>query len=334
MRTTRIVLAAGLLLSTGFSTAQQKSYTDLTLDHLAGPVRSAVATTSVHESDVRLPDGPSVVLPVMRERCEYDPDGIRTLGETQQHGGPYGESMEVGRDAQGHLYDRRTLDRQTGQMTRYERFGPHGVIDDRRYNSGGKLTDEFVWDWDENGHRSTLVAKDGQGNEVSHRQTTFTADGVMTNETSWSANGILEWSDTYDPATDLSQFKNYDASGTLRLSRTNVHGRLTSFWASQDNLYGSNFEVRSGLHRDESMCHANGTCDHMIFDYLNEDGRNPKSIELRDPAGALKAGAYYEYVLDSHNNWTNRIIRVKVTDKQQPTLYEEDIRTLLYWPKP
>jgi len=175
---------------------------------------------------------------------------------------------------------------------------------------------------------------DGQGKQVSHSKTTFTADGVLTSDTSWKANGVLEWSNTYDPATGIQLFKNYDENGTLRLSSTIVHDRLTSFWASQENLYGSDFETSSGLHRDESMCHQNGTCDHMIFEYLDEDGRNPKSIELRDPAGTLKAGAYYEYVLDSHDNWTSRIIHVKVTDKQQPALYEEDTRTLLYWPKP
>ncbi len=333
MRTTSFVFAAGLLLNNGLSAAQQKSYTDVTLDHLAGPVREAVAKISFHDSDVRLPDGPSVVSPIMRERCEYDPDGTKTLGETQQEGGPYGESMVVERDAQGHLYDRRTVDRQTGQMTRYERFGQHGVIDDLRYSSG-KLTDEFVQDWDENGHRSTFVAKDGKGNQVSHRQTTFTADGVMTAETSWGADGNLEWSSSYDLATDVSHFRNYEKNGALQLSSTTVHGRLTYFWASQDNLYGSSFDISLGLHHDQSMCHANGTCDHLIIDYLDEDGRNPKSIELRDPAGTLKAAAYYDYVLDAHDNWTTRSILVKVTDKQQPTLYEEDARTLLYWPRP
>ena len=214
----RLLLAPALMLGDVFSAAQQKPYTDLTLDHLAGPVRSAVVSVSVRQSDVRLPSGPSVVMSVMRERCEYDPDGTKTLGETQQKGGPYGESMVIGRDPQGHLYDRRTLDRQTGQMTRYERFGPHGVIDDRRY-SGGKLTDEFIQDWDENGYRSTFVASDGQGRQVSNRRTMFTADGVMTNDSSWNANGLLQWSNTYDPATGVSHFTNYDAKGTLRLSR-------------------------------------------------------------------------------------------------------------------
>ena len=69
MRTTSFVFAAGLLLNNGLSAAQQKSYTDVTLDHLAGPVREAVAKISFHDSDVRLPDGPSVVSPIMRERC-------------------------------------------------------------------------------------------------------------------------------------------------------------------------------------------------------------------------------------------------------------------------
>lgn len=328
----RLVLATGLLLGNVFSTAQQKPYTDLTLDHLAGPVRSAVTKTTVHESDVRLPDGPSVVLPVMQERCEYDPDGTKTLGETQQKGGPYGESMVIGRDSQGHLYDRRTLDRQTGEMVRYERFGPHGVIDDRRYRDS-KLTDEFIQDWDEHGHRSNFVAKDGQGKQVSNRQTTFTADGVMTKQSSWNAEGLLEWSNTYDLATGVSQFKNYDVRGTLRLSSTTVHGQLTSFWASEDKLYGRSFEVRSGLQHEKSMCHGNGKCDHLITNYLDEEGRNPKSIELRDPDGILKAAAYYEYVLDAHDNWTSRTIHIKIAEKQQPTLYEEDARTLLYWPK-
>jgi hypothetical protein len=332
MRSTRSILGAGLLLYCGYAVAQQKPYTDLSLDHLTGPVRAAVSKRSFHESDVRLPDGVSVVLPIMRERFEYDPDGTKTLGETQQQGGPYGESMEIERDAQGRLYVRRTLDRQTGQMIRDERFGPHGVIDDRRY-SAGKLTDEFVQDWDENGHRSASVAKDGHGKEVSHGHSTFTADGVMTEETSWGSNGIVEWSNTYDPATDVLHSKNYDKNGMLRLSSTVVHDRLTDYWASEDNLYGSDFEVTAGMHHDESICHADGKCDHLVSEYLDTDGRNPRSVELRGPTGVLKAAAYYEYTLDTYDNWTNRIVRVKVTDKQQPVLYEEDARTLLYWPK-
>ena len=144
----------------------------------------------------------------------------------------------------------------------------------------------------------------------------------------------MEWNKTYDPATGVEQFRNYDKNGTLRLSSTIVHGKLTSFWASEDHLYGSDFSVSSGLHHDKSRCHPNGTCDHLITEYLDKDGRNPKSIELRDPSGTLLAAAYYEYVLDAHDNWTSRTVRVKVTEKQQPTLYEEDARTLLYWPKP
>lgn len=333
MQARRLVLAAGLLLNSALSPAQRKPYTDVTLDHLSGPVRSSVAKTTLHESGVRLPDGISVLSPIMRMRCEYDPDGTRTLAENQQPGGPYGESLVVERDTQGYLYARRTLDLQTGETTRQERFGPHGVIDDLRY-SNGKLTSEFLQEWDRNGHRSTSVARDGHGNQVSHGRTTFTADGVMKQEASWDADGKLEWNHSYDLAADVWHFRNYEKSGALRLSSTAVHGRLTSFWASEDNLYGSTFWTGSGLHYEESICHANGACDHLITDYLDEDQRNPKSTELRDSSGTLQAAAYFHYVLDAHDNWTSRIILVKVTDKQQPTLYEEDVRTLLYWPRP
>ena len=333
MRTTTFILAAGLVLMRGFAAAQQELYPDLKLDHLVGPVRSAVTSRFYPETDVHLPDGPSVVESVMRDRCEYDPDGFRTLGETQQKGGPYGETTIIGRDAQGHFYERRTVDRQTGQTTRYERFGPHGVIDDRRYRPDGKLTDEFAQSWDENGHRSILVGKDGDGQEVWRRRTKFTADGVKTEEISWGANGTVEWSELYDLATGTTQFRNYDRNGKLRLSSTTVHDRLTSFWASEDSLYGSSIGAQKGLQQDTAMCHPGGACDHLIYEYLSQDKLNPRSVELRGSNGTLKAGAYYEYVLDAHGNWISRTVHVNIADKQS-TLYEEDVRTLLYWPQP
>ncbi len=333
MRANTLILAAGFLLVRGLAAAQQELYSDLTLDKLAGPVRSAVTSSTYPGTGVHLPNGPSVVLTVMRAHCEYDRDVFRTLGENQQTGGPYGESMLISRDAQGLLYDRRTLDRQTGVMTRYERFGPRGVINDRRYRPDGKLTAEFIQSWDENGHRSSFIAKDGDGNEVSRRRTTFTADGVLTETTSWGANGMVDWSETYDPATRISQIRNYDKDGNLRLSGTAVHDRLTSFWVSKENHSFINVGPTSGLHRDTSVCHADGTCDHLIYDYSSQDKLNPRSIELRGPAGTLKAGAYYDYVLDTHENWTSRTVQVKVNDKPL-TLFEEDTRTLLYWPEP
>ena len=185
MRITRLVMATGLLLSNGFSAAQEKPYTDATVDKLAGPVRSTLVNITLHESDVHLPHHANVVQIIVRQHCEYDADGTQTLAENPQEGGPYGESMVVRRDAEGHLLDRRTLDRQTGQMTRYERFGPYGVINGGIY-SGGKLTDEFIQDWDEHGHRTTMQNLDGQGHLVSRRQEKFTAEGVLLEDTSFA----------------------------------------------------------------------------------------------------------------------------------------------------
>ncbi len=333
MRMVQSILATGVLTLTSFAAAQQEPYTDVRLDQLAGPVRSTVTSTSYPDTEVRLPDGPVIVLPIMRRRCEYDPDGYKTLGETPQQGGPYGEMLQLSRDPQGHLYERRTLDRQSGRMVRYERFGTYGAIEDRRYGPDGKLTDEFLQSWDENGHRSLFVAKDGSGKEFSRRRTRFTIDGVLTEDSSWGANGLLEWTETYDPATDVSQFRNYDKNGTLRLSRTSVHDRVTSFWASEENLYGSSVGWSSELHEDVSMCHADGTCNHLVYEYSRQDKRDPRSVELRDAAGTLKVGAYFEYVLDAHGNWTNRVVHVRLNDKPL-TLYEEDARALVYWPAP
>ncbi len=327
-----LILCVGLLLGKGFVAAQDKPGLDLRLDHLAGPVRSALTKRSYSRPVVVLPNGPTVIDVVMRDHAEYDPEGNRTLGENQQKGGPYGESMMIGRDAEGGLYDRRTVDLQTGVTVRYERFGPHGVIDDLRYSGAGKLTNEFIQGWDENGRRSTWVGKDGDGKEVSHRRTTFTADGVLTEETSWRADGMMDWSETFEPATGVSQVRGYDENGKLRLSSTAIHDRLVSFWSSEKGRYLNSYEMKSGRHRDVSMCKGEGICDHLNYEYVDEDQRNPRSVELRDSTDALKAGAYYDYTLDVHGNWTSRTIRVKIPDEQQPRLYEEDARTLVYWP--
>jgi hypothetical protein len=56
-------------------------------------------------------------------------------------------------------------------------------------------------------------------------------------------------------------------------------------------------------------------------------------VEWRDESGELLYGAYYEYEIDAHRNWTHPVIWVWSRSLGERKVYETDSRTISYWPQ-
>ena len=320
--------------------AQQQNLTDVQRVDLTGPVK-CVSTETTAATDVvwSQPGGPSLVIPIWCQECEFDVNGNRTKFGQIFNGRFEGETVQLLLDGQGHVTERIAQDPVTGETIRREIAGPFGNTEESSYRAG-MLQSRIVYTYDQYGHRIDSLTLDGVGTQQDRSIVHTDKDGNDTERWDYGKEGELRlhFRQTFDPKTKVEQFTSFDESGSVKLTWTLTGGQLSSFWESS----GSQSEFGDGFSEDIGndtfrtyQCHSDQTCEHSFvhYVYLDANRRNPKSVEWRDESGELLYAAYYDYELDSHRNWTHRTIRVWSKSLGEQKLYETDSRVISYWPQ-
>jgi hypothetical protein len=335
MRASKWIPAAASLLMIGTCSGQDIARTDAQTDGFNGPVKSVLSTTIRHDIHWSQPDGLALIWPVGCPECYYDPDGARVRTGQRYPNGFQGSNILLTRDPQGHISDRRIVDASTGDLKVHEVLGPFGMTDQTYYEQG-KVTSSQIIRYDSFGHISETSSFDSSGQQTEHSHSTYTKEGVFTEDSVWSSNGQLKWRHLFDPEKDTESFTTFDDAGIMKLAWTRKDGKMTSFWerSEETNQFGdclNEDEDKNGMR--ESHCLANGNRERAVirYQFVAPKSHHPKSAEWRDGAGKLLYAAYYDYEFDSHRNWTRRSISVISPELPERTLYEEDTRILVYW---
>lgn len=319
--------------------AQQQNLTDAQKVDLAGPVRSVSTETTRTDVVWSQPGGPALIIPVWCQECEFDPSGKRTKFGQMFDGRFQGEIVHLLLDGQGHLTERIAEDGSTGGVVRREIVGPFGNTEEFRYQNG-QLQSHVVFAYDEYGHRINWLTLDGVGNQQGRTVVNTDKEGNYTEQWDWGKEGelLLHVRQTSDPKSRVEEFTSFDASGGIKLTWTVRNGKLSSYWQlpGSPSQYGDGFSEDMGNDTFANyQCHSDGSCERaqVRYVYLDAKRRNPQSVEWRDESGQLLYGAYYEYEIDAHRNWTHRVIRVWSQSLGERKLYETDSRTISYWPQ-
>ena len=329
-----MLVAAVVLLIQVRSVSQERRQTDAQQDDLAGPVKSVA--TMVVQSGVQWeqPDGPTLFFPVSCRDCEYDPDGAKTRAGTIGETSFFGENLQIDRDGKGKVIERRVIDATTGELTRDDVLGTHGITRQTAYNHG-VVSSSQRFHYDEKGHLSEILSLDAKGNQSDRTNYTTTEDGVTTETTQWGQAGQMRFQQLYDPETDTDTITTFDDAGAIKLFLLAVQGRVTSFWArSSERQFGDSIAFfKGGGNAESTHCHADGKCDRFLihYEYSDHPQRNPGSAEWRDASGNLLYAVYYEYEMDQYRNWTHRKVWVIGPNQPERSLYEEDSRIIVYW---
>ena len=345
MQTARRVICSFLLLAVA-ATAQQKEKTDAEGDGFQGPVRSV--STLVERAKVKWqePGGPTLVMPIYCEVCEYDPDGTRTRkGQITEEGKFLGENIKIVRDSEGHVIQRSRISTTDGQVFDEEKDGPFGPVENI-YSMRPIVPTTIVRTtriYDRLGNLAELLSFDASGQQVERDMYRTDSDGQQTEHAVWGRDGQLEYRQTYDPETDFQRFESFDSSGAPKVTYTFAHGTVLTFWSATDepNQYGDSFSDGDGNGNFNCFhCHKGGDCEisRVRYSYANSTKHwrswwlmNPTTVERRDSEGTLRHAAYYQYEFDDHHNWTTRTIWVLSPEIPKRTLYETDTRVITYW---
>jgi len=331
-----VVLSASLAIAQEEKKEGRK--TDAQIDGLAGPVRSVASQVTSSGVQWLQPDGPTMVLPIWCRDCEYDPDGTRTASGQMADGKFLGSVMRLVRDGDGNVTERFTDDARTETLQSHEFMGPFGRTELTVY-AGGKSKSRETWAYDPYGHVAEFRAFDGAGKLQTHTSMKTDKDGTMTEALEWTNDGQLQMQQTFDPETQTEHYTMFDELGRVKLTWMFSHHKLVSFWEPSDSprrQFGDNFNEDVGDHTMENYaCHSDLQCDisRVHYEYANGNTRNPVSAEWRDETGNLKFGAYFEYGLDSFQNWTSRRVWVWNRELGESTLFETDSRLITYWDK-
>jgi hypothetical protein len=329
------------LLISGFSLSSlaQQNLTDAQRVDLAGPVKSVSTETTRTDVVWSQPGGPTLAIPIWCQECEFDPNGNRTKFGQMIDGRFQGEIVHLLFDGQGHVTERIADDTSTGETIRREIVGPFGNTEESFYRNG-ELQSRTLFSYDQYGHRIDELTLDGSGKQQFYTVVNTDKDGNDTERWDWGKGGELRlhFRQTFDPKTKVEQFASFDPSGGMKLTWTVIGGKLSSYW----QLPGAPSEFGDGFSEDIGndtyatyQCHSDGSCERarVRYAYLDAKRRNPQSVEWRDESGELLYGAYYEYEIDAHRNWTHRVIWVWSRSLGERKVYETDSRTISYWPQ-
>jgi hypothetical protein len=339
MRSFRFVLPQFLFLIAAAGWGQQEPVTDAQRDGFLGPVKSVSTTVSNLGVKWQQPGGPTLVMPIWCRDCEYDPDGAKTKsGQVTSDGRFAGETILLDRDGSGHVTGQHFVSALTGEVSREVSVGPYGRTEETD-TINGKVRYRQIIGYDQNGHMSDWLTLNSDGNQESETRTVTAKDGTVTERSVWEKDGQLQYRDTFDPDKEVEHFTTYDESGGVKVAFTVDHGKPVSFWAASDATpqFGDSFSLDKGSgDRDHFVCHQGGQCDRFAvhYEYLDlTKKRDPTTAEWRDSQGNLLYAAYCEYEVDAFKNWTHRRVWVK-SGAGERALYEEDSRTIGYWPDP
>jgi hypothetical protein len=337
MRSLRKVLALSLFTASVTSAfAQPQSVTDVERADLAGPVES-VSVVQIR-TDVQWvePGGPSLIVPVWCQVCEFDIHGNQVKSGQIIDGVFKGEISRI-RDEGSGITDRIVEDASTGETLRHEVVGRFGTLERTIFQSG-KLLERQTFSYDQYGHMIDWITFDGDGKQIGHTHTERDDEGEFKEKWTLGKDGELASLHTFDVKTGIENYRNFNQFGQVTLDWTVADGKLVSFWELPDppSQYADNFTEGMGNATLENYaCGHDGKCElsRIHYDYLDPDLRNPQSAEWSDSNGHLRFAVYYDYDIDLFRNWTFRRVWVWTPALGERKLYETDSRTIAYWRK-
>jgi hypothetical protein len=335
VRFLRLVVLCSSLIACATLALTQQHLTDAERDDLAGPVAS-VSVTQIHEPlKWAQPGGPTLVLPVWCEECEYDQEGNHTRSGQIINGVFRGQAVRIVYDASGHADDRFVEDASTGELMRHEVVGPWGITEQTLYQQG-TLYWRQTFSYDQYGHTIDWITIDSNGKQIARIHTERDADGHIKEKWGMRKDGKIDFLQTYDTKTEEENYLSFNQFGGVSLSWSVIGGKLASFWEPPDSpsQFGDNFNEHPSSDTAENYaCHHDGKCElsRIHYDYLDPNERNPVSAEWRDADGNLRYAAYYEYEIDTFRNWTYRQVWVWTPELIERKLLETDSRTITYW---
>ncbi len=316
--------------------AQEKAQSNAEVDGFKGPIKSVRSTVLPGEVVWGQPDGPTMVTPLWCRDCDYYPDGTRTASGQVVDCVFHGEVIRFVFDARGRVVERFGRDSSTGMLNHHDIVGPFGKTKETFYTNG-KVFLEQTYSYDEYGHMKEMRSVDPTGERDALLVIKTDKDGEILERSSYGKNGEPSGQQTFDPETKVDSFTLFDKSELVTLTWTVDHGRLSSFWESQDSpppKAGDNFTERQDENNyDNYACHPDLKCDlsHVHYEFLNGDHRLPVSVEWRDADDQLQLLSYFDYDLDAFQNWTRRRVWVWNPDLGTIALSETDSRVIIYW---
>ncbi|WP_353072423.1 hypothetical protein [Tunturiibacter gelidiferens] len=181
----------------------------------------------------------ALIWPIGCQECYYDPDGARVRSGQRSADGFQGNNILLSRDAQGHVFDRRILDASSGALKVHDVLGPFGLTE-QTYYERGKVTSSRTIRYDPFGYISETASFAGSGQQTEHSHSTYTEEGVLTEDSAWGRNGQLKWQQLIDPEKHTESFNTFDDAGMLKLAWTRTDDKMASFWERSDegNQYG------------------------------------------------------------------------------------------------
>jgi len=326
-----------LLFIASVALAQQPVPTNAQSDDLSGEVKS-VSTSSAYSGIPWVqPAGPTLVTPIWCRDCEYDYDGTKTKSGQAVDGVFHGETIRLGRGADGRVTDRIATDVASGQLERHDVMGAFGKTAQTFY-AGGKLSSWQTVLYDQHGNFSDLLSFDAEGNQQSHLLISTDKHREITERSAWGKNGQLDWQQTFDPGTQVERLTTFDEFGKVKLTWMVSRGDLIMFWEPSDSpsrQAWDNFNERVSDDDVDNYACQNTKCEvcRIHYEYLDAEKHNAKSAEWHDSSGELRFGAYYKYEIDPVGNWTYREVWVWNAELGERALYETDFRQLTYWQK-
>jgi hypothetical protein len=336
MRSSRFLMSMLLVLYAPMGLAQNEHKTEAQQDGLVGSVKSV--STIVDRSNVRWqqPGGPTLLIPIWCQDCEYSPEGFRTRSGQIVEGKFIGDLISLTRDANGRVTEVLLTNASNGEVFSHRVMGPFGKTAETDYQNG-KLMWQQTLQYDPYGQPADWITLDDSGAQIGRSLTTWTKPGEWTSRTTWGKDQQVSMRDTYDPAKDEQHFTTYDESGNVTLAWTYAHGQVPSFWAASDspNQFGDKFvDFNDKANPKAFHCH-NGACEasQVHYEYADAAKQNLQRAEWRDASGSLVYAAYYSYEFDQNGNWTHRQVWVLSPDLAERTLYETDARLVTYWEK-
>jgi hypothetical protein len=336
MRNLRCRGPIAFLLLTGIVCAQRTHQTNAEFDGFKGPIKSVNSTVVSGGVQWGQPGGPTLVPPLSCWDCEYAPDGTRIQAGRIVDGGFHGEFIRLVLNANGDVVERYATDSSNGVLITHDIVGPFGKTKETFY-ANGKVSLVQTYSYDEYGHMSELRTLEPSGKRRASLVINSDKNGETLERASYGKHDHLNWQQTFDPETKIEHFTSFDASGAVTLAWTVDHGKLHSFWEPQDSPSSQaweNFnEKQDENDYDNYSCHPDLRCDlsHVHYEYLNGDERLPVSAEWRDAYGQLEIASYFDYELDSAQNWTRRRVWVWNPTLGVRTLSETDFRVITYW---
>ncbi|HEV2577667.1 MAG TPA: hypothetical protein VGU25_10690 [Acidobacteriaceae bacterium] len=332
------VVAAGVICIEFPVRAQQKAApaakTDAQMGGFSGPIKVVMTTREMSGGEWRQPDGPGLVLPAGCDYCEFAPDGSFTKAGQFQGGNFRGTLTSYDRDAKGRIVRQRDVDAETAALMREVVFGPFGKTEETHYRNGKVDYRMQIW-YDANGRETDFESWDGKEVELGRSHTVYGKGKDWIERDSWG-KGVLEARQTWNAETKVETFTTFDEAGAVKLAWTIKDKKIVEFRENSPspNQYGDSwFDPDDPNNQSKTVCQSDGKCEHFVihYEYLDSARWNATSVEWRDSAGKVLYGAYYEYEMDAHGNWTHRKVFVTGPEQAERKLYEEDARTVVYW---